>query len=53
MLADDLGAYELGYKNPLAITPTLDTLANEGIKLERHYVFHVSMLHLLRKLPTC
>jgi arylsulfatase A-like enzyme len=43
MLADDLGSYELGYKNPLGITPNLDTLANEGIKLERHYVYHVSM----------
>jgi arylsulfatase A-like enzyme len=39
MLADDLGNYEVGFHNPMAITPSIDTLANEGVKLERHYVY--------------
>ena len=40
MLGDDLGSYEVGYHNPRAITPNIDALAAEGIKLERHYAFH-------------
>lgn len=30
MLADDLGNYEVGFHNPLAITPNIDALASEG-----------------------
>ena len=41
MLADDLGNYEVGFHNPLAITPNIDALASEGIILERHYVYHM------------
>lgn len=41
MLADDLGHYEVGYQNPQAISPNIDNLADDGIKLERHYVFHM------------
>jgi hypothetical protein len=41
MLADDLGNYEVGFHNPLAITPNIDALAAEGIILERHYVYHM------------
>jgi arylsulfatase A-like enzyme len=42
MLGDDLGNYEVGFHNPRAITPNIDTLGLEGVKLERHYVYHVS-----------
>ena len=40
MLADDLGNYEVGFHNPRAITPHIDSLAAEGVILERHYVYH-------------
>ena len=40
MLGDDLGNYEVGFHNPLAITPHIDALANDGVVLERHYVYH-------------
>ena len=40
MMADDLGNYDVGFHNPLAITPNINTLAHEGVILERHYVFH-------------
>ena len=39
--SDDLGNYELGFHNPLAITPHIDALAAEGVILERHYVYHM------------
>eukprot|EP01051_Picozoa_sp_SAG22_P024951 SAG22_NODE_7162_length_769_cov_2.664179_1_plen_135_part_01 len=41
MLADDLGNYEVGFHNPLATTPHIDSLAAEGVVLERHYVYHM------------
>jgi arylsulfatase B len=40
MLADDLGNYEVGFHNPRAITPNIDALAEDGVVLERHYVYH-------------
>ena len=41
MLADDLGNYEIGYHNPRALTPNIDSLAATGVILERHYVYHL------------
>ena len=39
-LADDLGSYNIGYQgNTEVSTPTIDQLAFDGIKLDRHYVF--------------
>eukprot|EP00039_Didymoeca_costata_P016867 m.307666 g.307666 ORF g.307666 m.307666 type:complete len:488 (+) comp16463_c1_seq18:124-1587(+) len=38
-LADDLGFSDVGWVNSNLKTPTLDTLAHEGIVLYRHYVF--------------
>jgi arylsulfatase A-like enzyme len=40
-VVDDLGYDEVGWKNPLLKTPTIDALANDGVILERHYAFHV------------
>jgi arylsulfatase A-like enzyme len=40
MLGDDLGNYEVGFHNPLAITPHIDARARDGVVLERHYVYH-------------
>lgn len=37
ILADDLGWGDVGYHNPLVVTPNLDQLATEGAKLERYY----------------
>lgn len=40
MLADDLGWYNLGYRgNPEINSPAIDSLANSGLRLERHYVY--------------
>ena len=38
ILADDYGYNDIGYHNPEMKTPTLDKLANEGVKLENYYV---------------
>jgi arylsulfatase A-like enzyme len=38
VLADDLGTGHVGWQNPKVKTPHLDRLANEGVKLNRHYV---------------
>eukprot|EP01059_Diplonema_ambulator_P035508 TRINITY_DN8374_c0_g1_i4.p1 TRINITY_DN8374_c0_g1~~TRINITY_DN8374_c0_g1_i4.p1 ORF type:complete len:505 (+),score=127.32 TRINITY_DN8374_c0_g1_i4:44-1516(+) len=39
-LADDLGHYNLGYLGNTEVdTPTIDSLAREGVVLERHYVY--------------
>jgi arylsulfatase I/J len=38
ILADDLGFHDLGYQNSEILTPTLDALANEGVKLNQYYV---------------
>ena len=40
-VVDDLGYDEVGWKNPLLKTPTIDALAKDGVILERHYAFHV------------
>lgn len=37
ILADDLGWGDVGYHNPLVVTPNLDQLASEGATLERYY----------------
>jgi arylsulfatase A-like enzyme len=38
IVADDLGWGHVGWQNPKVQTPHLDRLANEGVKLDRHYV---------------
>eukprot|EP01043_Picozoa_sp_COSAG02_P019242 COSAG02_NODE_920_length_15934_cov_11.363751_3_plen_360_part_00 len=38
-LTDDLGWNYPGYHNPEVISPTLDQLANEGVRLESHYTY--------------
>lgn len=42
IIADDMGWADIGYHDPEVLTPHLDQLAEEGIRLERHYV-----------MPTC
>jgi len=39
LLADDFGHYDSSVTNPDAPTPTLKRLAQEGIVLDRHYVY--------------
>lgn len=38
-LADDMGHSDIGYYNDKIHTPTLDALAADGIKLDRHYTY--------------
>ncbi|CAL9689565.1 unnamed protein product [Knipowitschia caucasica] len=37
-LIDDQGYNDIGYHNPRILTPTLDRLASEGVRLESYYV---------------
>jgi len=40
VMVDDFGYYDIGFRNPLIKTPTLDALVkSEAALLERHYVF--------------
>jgi arylsulfatase A-like enzyme len=39
LIADDLGWRDIGYHDSDIKTPTLDKLAADGVKLERHYVY--------------
>jgi arylsulfatase A-like enzyme len=39
LLADDLGFYDTALYNPASPTPTLRALAQQGILLDRHYVY--------------
>ena len=39
LIADDLGWRDVGYHGSEIKTPTLDKLATNGVKLERHYVY--------------
>ena len=36
ILADDFGWHNIGWRNPEIVSPNLDGLAAEGIKLDRH-----------------
>ena len=38
IIADDLGFNDVGYHNPDIISPTIDKLAKEGVRLENYYV---------------
>jgi arylsulfatase A-like enzyme len=38
-LTDDLGWNSPGYHNPTILSPTLDRLAKEGVKMARHYTY--------------
>jgi len=42
VIADDLGWADIGYHNTEVLTPNLDKLAKESVRLQRHYV-----------MPTC
>ena len=37
MLADDMGHYNIGWRNPEVRSPTIDALAADGIKLAQYY----------------
>ncbi len=39
LIADDLGWRDVGYQGSEIKTPTLDRLAKDGVRLERHYVY--------------
>jgi arylsulfatase B len=39
LLVDDLGYHDVGWKNPLIATPTIDALHADGVELTHHYVF--------------
>ena len=41
MLADDLGNYDVGFHNPMAVTPNIDALAAEGIFRGVHCPSHL------------
>ena len=38
ILADDLGYHDVGYHGSEVLTPTIDKLARDGVKLEQYYV---------------
>ena len=38
IIADDYGFHDIGYHGSDILTPTLDKLAGEGVKLENYYV---------------
>lgn len=38
VLADDMGFADIGYNDPTMITPTLDTMAGNGVKFDNFYV---------------
>ncbi|HEC03583.1 MAG TPA: twin-arginine translocation signal domain-containing protein, partial [Phycisphaerales bacterium] len=42
IIADDMGWADIGYHNSEVMTPNLDKLARQSVRLERHYV-----------MPTC
>ena len=39
ILGDDVGFGDVGYASPDVISPTIDALAAEGVKLGRHYTY--------------
>jgi len=39
LMIDDLGFHDTSVNNPDAPTPTITNLVNEGIRLDRHYVY--------------
>ena len=42
LMADDLGSYDVGFRNPLIKSPNLDRLVGEeSLLLLRHYVYFV------------
>jgi arylsulfatase A-like enzyme len=41
IVVDDLGKADLGFRNNMTHSPTLDKMATEGVILDSHYVFQV------------
>ena len=41
IVVDDLGRSDLGFRNNMTHSPTLDKMATEGVILGSHYVFQV------------
>ncbi|XP_077864486.1 arylsulfatase I-like [Saccoglossus kowalevskii] len=41
IMMDDVGWNDVGYHNSSISTPHMDTIANDGVKLESYYVGHV------------
>eukprot|EP01060_Flectonema_neradi_P020134 TRINITY_DN27668_c0_g1_i1.p1 TRINITY_DN27668_c0_g1~~TRINITY_DN27668_c0_g1_i1.p1 ORF type:complete len:554 (+),score=113.26 TRINITY_DN27668_c0_g1_i1:49-1662(+) len=41
IVVDDLGYYDLGYKNNITVSPNIDKLANQGVKLTKYYTFMI------------
>lgn len=41
VIADDLGYNDLGYKNGITLTPTIDALVRDGVRLTDYYVMTV------------
>ena len=39
ILVDDLGYYNVGWNNPSQISPNINELAADGIRLEQHYTY--------------
>jgi len=39
LLADDFGHFSVGWRNPEIRTPVLDSLRENGVELDRHYVY--------------
>jgi arylsulfatase A-like enzyme len=41
IVADDLGRWDVGWRNPSMLTPTLDKLVADGVELKEYYTFKV------------
>jgi arylsulfatase A-like enzyme len=41
VVVDDLGSYDLGYKNNVVESPTINAMAADGVRLTSYYAFHV------------
>ena len=53
VLADDFGWNNWQHQNPELISPTLVALAQEGVLLERHYVYVATTAQTLHRHSLC
>ena len=44
IIADDLGRWDVGWRNPSMLTPNLDSLVSEGVELLDYYTCKLAML---------